>query len=178
LAITVNRVSYSSSAKSLSKLAAGATAVSSASVNNMLSMDPMTFNTAAQAWFPDHYFTIDTGAPSGFSNMDVVMTYAEGANPNGAGHGLGWKTTATFVKVVGTTETALSMHGPKKMLKDLNGEHILSAETAGAYLRMYVGVVTKDATAAYPDPAQSELFTNADAAGTYSGTLTITATGV
>jgi hypothetical protein len=125
-------------------------------------------------WLPDHYFSIDAAATGGSGNADVTITYADTANPNGTGHGLGWKTTMAFAKVVGTTETLITAHGPKKMLKDLNGEHVLGSETAGGFLRMYVGVVSKAAD----DPATSEAFTNSDKAGTYSGTLTITATAV
>ena len=106
----------------------------------------------------------------------MTLSYTEGANPNNPGHGLGWKSTATFTKVVGSTETSLSSHGPKKMLKDLSGEHVLPSEVSGGFLRVYLGIVSKDPTAPIPDPAASEVFTNADHAGAYDGSLVITAT--
>lgn len=142
---------------------------------NSLSFDPMSFNSTSQAWFPDHFFAVDV-APSGPGNMNVTVNYTEGNNPNNPAHGLGWKSTATFMKVTGTTETALTAHGPKKMLKDLSGESITTAEISGGFLRTYLGVVTKDQSAAFPDPPTSELFTNADKSGAYDGSLVITAT--
>ncbi len=140
-----------------------------------LNFDPLTFNSQLGIFLPNHYFAIDVGVV-GAGAPDVTVTYNDNANPNSPGHGLGWKSTATFVKIVGNQETPLSGHGPKKMLKDLNGEHVTAAETAGAFLRMYVGIVTKDPSAAIPDPAASELFTAADKPGTYDGTLVISAT--
>jgi hypothetical protein len=142
-----------------------------------LSFDPMTFNTANQIWLPDHYFIIDVGTTGGAGNTDATFTYTEGANPNSPGHGLGWKSTATFAKVTSSgQETGLTAHGPKRMLKDLNGEHILPAELTDGFLRVYLGIVTKDPSATVPDPASSELFTNADRPGTYDGSLVVTAT--
>ncbi|MBF0331037.1 MAG: hypothetical protein HQL17_03810 [Candidatus Omnitrophica bacterium] len=149
-------------------------------INNQLAMDPMTYNTALGNYLPDHYFVIDTGATG--AGLNVVMTYAEGNNPNGTGHGLGWKTTGTFFKVTlsGTTETeaVIATHGDangKKLLKDLANETFTTAQTNGGWLRAYVGVNFAG------DPKQvtgAEMFTNADAAGAYSGTLTVTATAV
>ena len=141
-----------------------------------LSFDPLTFNSANQVWLPDHFFSTDLASVGGGGGTDVTVNYTEGANPNNPSHGIGWKTTATFVKVSGTTETPLSAHGPKKMLKDLNAEHITSTELAGGSLRIYTGIVTKDPTASIPDPSTSEVFTNADKPGAYDGSLVITAT--
>ena len=147
-----------------------------ASASNALSFDPLTFNAATSVYLPDHYFAVEVAPTAGAGNTDVTVAYTEGANPNTPNHGLGWKSTATFVKVVGSTETSLSAHGPKKMLKDLAGEHITPAEIAGAFLRVYLGIVTKDPAAAIPDPATSEVFTNSDHAGTFDGSLLFTAT--
>ena len=158
---------------------AGPTAVgvdfNSAVSGTTLSFDPMTFDATNGIYLPDHYFFIDI-APSGGSNVDVTLSYNEGANPNAPAHGLGWKATTTFMKVTGSTETPLSALGPKKMLKDLSGEHITPAETSGAFLRVYLGIVTKDPSAAIPDPAASEVFSAADKPGSYDGALVITAT--
>ena len=141
-----------------------------------LSFDPMSFNSANQIWLPDHYYSVDVAPGTGAGNVDVTFSYTEGSNPNNPGHGLGWKSTATFMKVAGATETGLSTHGPKKMLKDLSGEHILPSEVSGGFLRVYLGIVSKDPSAPIPDPAASEVFSNADAAGSYDGSLVITAT--
>jgi hypothetical protein len=149
-------------------------------VGTALDFNPLIFNTTSKIWLPDHYFAIDVGTTGGGGSTDTTVTYEEGSNPNSTstGHGLGWKSTATFMKVVGSTETGLSGHGPKKMLKDLSGERILPAEVAGGYLRIYVGVVSKDPKATFLDPDASEPFTNVDMHGTYNGTLRVTATAV
>jgi len=142
-----------------------------------LSFDPVTYRDNIGIYLPDHYFFIDVGPQAGSANVDVTVSYVEGANPNSPSHGLGWKATIVFVKIVGTTETFMSSHGPKKMLKDLSGEHVTAAElSGGGFLRMYMGFVTKDPAAAIPDPAASEVFSAADRAGAYSGSLVITAT--
>lgn len=149
-----------------------------------LTFDPMDYKSAIGIWLPDHYFAIDIAPLNGSGSADVTVTYTEGNNPNAVDskNGLGWKSTATFIKVVGSgdtaTETGLTSHGPKKMLKDLNGENIAYTELTGGFLRVYVGVVSKDKTATYPDPDASEVFTNADHPGTYEGTLTFSATVV
>jgi len=144
---------------------------------NALSFDPMTFNAGTNVFLPDHYFAIEVAPVSGSGNTDVTLSYTEGANPNSPNHGLGWRAVATFFKVTGgSVETQLSAHGPKKMLKDLAGEHITPAELSGGFLRAYVGIVTKDPAAVIPDPAASEVFTNATPAGSYDGSLVVTAT--
>ena len=150
-------------------------------VGTTLSFNPLTFNTLNKIWLPDHFFAIDVAPSGGGGSTDTTVSYAEPSSPNDAttGHGLGWKTTANFFKVSGTpaTEAGLAAHG-KKMLKDLSGERIFPAEVAGGYLRIYIGIVTKDPAAVPLDPAASEPFTNVDMSGTYHGTLTITATAV
>jgi hypothetical protein len=147
-----------------------------------LSFGTLTYNAANGIFLPANYFAIDVGTSGGSGTPSVVFTYTEGTNPNSGTtlKSLGWKTTSTFFKVTGTgasqVETALTAHGPKKMLKDLASETITSAEISGGYLRAYIGIVTKDSTAPYPDPVASELFTNADKPGTFGGTLRVSAT--
>jgi len=145
-----------------------------------LSFDPMVFNTANGIYLPDHYFAIDVAAIGGAGSPDVTVAYSEGANPNSPGKGLGWKSTSTFVKVTGPTgsqtETGLTAHGPKKLLKDLIGEFINDTEITGGFLRIYIGVVTHDPAQRFPDPGSGVPFTNGDNPGTYDGTLVISAT--
>lgn len=140
-----------------------------------LSFDPLIYKPTLGVWLPDVYFAIDVGTTGGGGGTDVKVNYTEGANPNAPGHGLGWKSTATFMKVVGTTETQISGH-PKKKLIDVVNENILPAEIAGGYLRMYLGIVSKDKNATIPDPSDSEPFTNVDKPGTYDGEFKVTAT--
>ncbi len=151
------------------------TGARTAVTSSALSFNPLTFNSANQIWLPDHFYSVDV-TPGGAGSTDVTLAYTEGANPNTPGHGLGWKSTATFMKVVGSTETALTTHGPKKMLKDLTAEHVTPAQLGTGFLRVYLGIVTKDPAAVPLDPATSEVFTNADKPGSYDGSLVITAT--
>ena len=88
--------------------------------------------------------------------------------------------TATFMKAIwdpdGVFEQPLAGHGPKQLLKDVVSEQITNTELAGGWLRMYIGVVTMDPSATYPDPSNAEFFTNSDMPGAYNGSLQISAT--
>ncbi len=150
-------------------------------VGTLLDFSPLTFNAINQIYLPDHFFAIDLAPVGGAASPNVTATFTQGANPNNPAHGLGWKSTATFIKVTGPTgtqvETGLATHGPKKLLKDLTGgENIGSSETAGGFLRIYLGIVTLDPGATFPDPAGSETFSNADLPGDYDGTFLVSAT--
>ena len=144
-----------------------------------LNFDPMIFNSELGIWLPDHYFAIDVGVTGGAGSANVTVTYTEGAKPNGQTNGLGFKSTATFVKITGPEddqlETDLVSHGPKKLLKDLTGgEQFTGAELLGGFLRAYVGVFPGDDQTILNQGG--EPFTNADIPGDYNGVLTITAT--
>ncbi len=144
-----------------------------------LSFGSLTFNATNGIYLPDHYFVVDLASQGGAGTPNVTLTYTEGANPNSStgGNGLGKKATATFVKVAGTTETGLTGHGPKKLLSDLSsGENIAASEITGGFLRVYLGIVTGDPNASFPDPSGAEVFSNADSGGTYDGTLLVSAT--
>ncbi len=157
-----------------------------------LSFDPMTFipGTAldpVEIYLPDHFFALDFGAINNLGSpapgaANITFAYTEGANPNGpaGGHGLGWKSTATFMKVRGAIETPLVSHGGtgKMMLKDMlapAGTTVPNAEIAGGFLRVYLGIVTKDEAQDIADPDASEPFTNGDVGGSYTGQLAVTA---
>lgn len=146
-------------------------------VGNAMSFDPMEISDDG-VWLPKHFFAVDVGATGGAGSPSVTMTYTEGVNPNTPGKGLGWKSTATFVRVEGPdgdqTEVPLTAFGPKKLLKDLAGLVIPEAQIIGGFLRVYLGIVSGDPAA--NDPVGAEPFTNADAAGKYEGTLVISAT--
>jgi hypothetical protein len=165
--VTVSSVSSASNA--FTTQPAGTTA---------LSFDPMTFNTTNNIYLPNHYYALDFAVSGGSGSPDVTVSYNEGSNPNGSTNGLGYKSTATFAKEVsnGTTntETFLTAHGPKKRLIDLSGEHVGFTELTGGFLRMYLGVWTGSTTAP-ADPTNGQPFTAADGAGTYTGSLVVTA---
>ena len=136
-----------------------------------LNFGTLTFNTINGIWLPGNYFAIDIGSSGGAGVPTTTVSYTEGANPNSPGHGLGYKSAATFVKIVGTTETQLASH--KKVLKNLTNEIVAPSEITGGFLRIYLGIVTGDPAST---PADGEPFTNNDRPGTYDGTLLISAT--
>ena len=145
-----------------------------------LTFDPMALNSQFKIFLPNHFFAIDIGVTGGAGSVNTTVTYTDALNPNAPAHGLGWKSTATFVKVTGATgsqtETFLTTHGPKKMLKDLTGETINSTEITGGFLRVYLGIVTGDPNANPKEPTGAEVFTTADKGGNYTGTLVVSNT--
>ena len=154
------------------------------STTALLDFGPMTFDATNNVWIPTNYYIIGVKSANGAGSVDATITYTEGENPNGAsGKGLGWHAFATFNKFVpgpfmaGAPEQGvqleLTAHGPRKLLKDLTNEHITSDELGvGTTLVVYLNL----ATGLIPQPSGTVLFTNADAPGTYSGTITFTAT--
>jgi hypothetical protein len=138
----------------------------------------LAFNSSLGIYLPTNYFAIDIGTTGGAGTPTVNVTYAEGTNPNGvATNGLGTKTTATFVTeaVSGTTTTETLSSLGKKRLIDLTGTAgQLSTIPTGSFERVYVGVWTGSTTAP-ADPSNGKPFSNTDAGGTYTGTLTFTA---
>lgn len=157
------------------------------SVSTTLNFGSLTYDSENGIYLPGHYYVLEVAPQGGSGLPSVTATYTEGANPNDSvsKNGLGWKATATFLKTVwvgpgpgDTQESPLSTHGPKKLLKDLSsGEQILDSELTGGWLRIYVGVVSKDPDADYPDPGNAEVFSNSDMPGAYDGTLHISVTG-
>ena len=143
-----------------------------------LIFDPMTFNSTNNIYLPSVYYAINISASGGGGLPDTTVTYTEGTNPNGSSTtqgGLGTKTTATFAQEQGSTETITALG--KKRLIDLTGSvghEPYTSLASGSYLRVYVGVWT-GSTAAPADPSNGQPFSNADASGTYTGTLTVTA---
>jgi len=135
-----------------------------------LGYDPLTFDPVNNIWKADHYFYINVQATGGPGTPTTTLTYAEGANPNGTGHGLGWKGNLSYNKVSSTgAVTPLAAH-PTENFKDVNGDIVLASELAGGfYFRGYLGLNTGAMGGFEP-------FTNADAAGVYDGTLLVSAT--
>lgn len=136
-------------------------------------------------FLPDHFFSIDmayTYAPgAAITQMSFLFTGTEpAAQP--VGHGLGVKGTATFVKkridpVTGSevAESVADRIG-KVLLRDVSTIGVTLADLAGGWLRVYVGVVTKDPALPAGDvelTSTAEVFSPGDIAGTYTGTLTI-----
>jgi hypothetical protein len=143
-----------------------------------LNFDPLRFDPTNGIWVPDHYFAIDVGGTGGAGSPNVTVSYGNETSPAGQVKGLGFKSSATFVKITGPsnsqTQTPLAAHGPIKLLKDLRGGEVVNgSELVGGFLRLYVGIYTGGNSTL--DAAGGEPFTNADRPGTYQGTLTVTA---
>ena len=144
-----------------------------------MSFGTLTYNSTYGYWAPDHYFAVDIGTSGGAGNLTTVVTYSEGTNQNqsSGGHGLGYKGIATFQKVTGsgtnTQEATIAAHGKKRFI-DLTGETVTPAQVSGGWLRVYLGIAT-DPTATGM-PTGTEIFTNLDHSGQYTGTVTFTAT--
>ena len=81
------------------------------------------------------------------------------------------RATLTAVKVVGINETKLRNGAIGDSFPALN-----NADISGGFLRVYVGLATGEAVNGVPVVPGTVPFTNADKPGTYTGTLTITAT--
>lgn len=139
--------------------------------------DPLTYNSENGIWVPAHYFAVDVGVSGGVGNPNVTVSYGSESSPVGQPKGLGYKATASFIKVTGPTgtqvETPFATH-PKKLLKSItSGESITRTEIAGGFLRLYVGIYTGNDTGL--NAAGGEPFTNGDLPGSYTGTVTVTA---
>lgn len=146
----------------------------------------MNFNTAGKLkydedngiWVSNQYFAVDVGLIGGGGNLSTVVKYVEGAKPTGQTKGLDYKATAKFVKVTGVApdQDETNLAAGQKLLAQLigAGQTIASSETAGGFLRIYVGLYTGDNAAL--NTAGGEPFTNSDKSGTYNGTLTVTGT--
>jgi len=135
----------------------------------------LTLNTSLGIYLPANYYSVAIGATGGAGTPIVDVTYTEGANPNGSTNGLGYKTTATFVTANPTTSAETVSSIGKQRLIDLTGTvGQLASIPTGQYEKVYIGVWTGSTTAP-ADPSSGQPFSNADAPGTYTGTLTFTA---
>ena len=143
--------------------------------------DPMTLSPLG-VWLPDHYYAVDVGVTGGSGSTNITLQYTEGLNPNNnATNSLGYKTTATFVRITGGPAPADQVQTPittsagsKALLTNLTGGvNVTPVMLSGGFFRAYVGIYPGDDVATLP---QGKPFTNADVPGTYTGTLKVTAT--
>src|SRR3989338_8556101 len=142
-----------------------------------LNFNPLNLDPVSNIYLPNHFWVIDISGQGGaVGNMSTTFEFRPGLTPNVNGHGIGHKTTLTFVKVTSVGEGGLIAHGTKQRVVDITGETILGSETSGGFLRCYLGIVTMDPNAVYTDPNNAEVFSNADAPGNYDGILLISST--
>jgi hypothetical protein len=156
-----------------------------------LPFNTLSFVSATGTYAPAVYYSVAIGTSGGAGAPIVNVTYTEGtgtACPNiAAGLSatlgcLGTKSTATFVTAVPSNATTnpnqetVSSLGKKRLI-DLTGTvGQLSTVPAGQYEKVYVGLWNGNPADSPADPSNGLPFTNGDASGTYTGTLTFTAT--
>lgn len=130
------------------------------------------------AFLPAYYYAMDVGFTfgGGAEINGISVTYV-----NGAPLGLGDRGTVTFVRKAlssdGTElpETQSNTLGIKKLFSQLP-QQISLTQLSGGWLRLYVGLVTKDPNLPAGDVEltdQAKIFAPGDAGGAYSGTLTV-----
>jgi hypothetical protein len=153
---------------------------------HQVTTDTMDFGTlsllGSGIYASDRYFFLDITPSGGAGNPTVTFNYTEDPNnPNAVAadgrHGLGYKTNVSFMKVdyksnPNGTVTFLTSHPAKEKLANVVNETITPTDVSGGNLRVYFGLNT----GASGEPQNSELFTNNDASGSYTGTLTVSAT--
>lgn len=133
-------------------------------------------------FLPTNYYAIDIAVTGGAGTPDSTVNYTDGAAPTGATSTLGVKGTAMFVKETYTsattppTESTITGFTNKYRYKDVSALHIPYTALGGSWLRVYLGIWDGNTTQTYLDPANGQPFTAADAAGTYTGTMTFTET--
>ncbi len=131
---------------------------------------------------PQFFWAVDVGA-LGAGNPDVQVQYTDQQNPNStAGNsraGLLKKGILTSFRVQQTTnQQGQTVDNPILLSSNTlsnfvgAGQTINETQINGGFLRFFVGISTGAAT----EPSGAEPFTALDAPGTYSGTLTLTAT--
>ncbi len=153
----------------------------SLSLNFATAGSGMKYDAANGIWAGDRFFAIDLApvtsgdVPAPGTYGSVAFSYSANVVPSGqdATEGLNKRATLTAVKVVGTSETELRKGAIGNTFSALS-----NADVAGGFLRVYVGLATGETAVGGTTPLipGSVPFTNADKPGTYTGTLTITAT--
>ena len=141
-------------------------------IGTALTFSDMSYDQTNHIWTPPNYFSFDI-ANTGAGSPHVTVVYADGGKPTGQTQGLGYRATVVFRKVTWinaslNAETPIAGHD-KKALISVNDD-FLPALTTGGWFKMYIGIAT-DSTTTNASP-----FTNRDIPGTYTGTLTVTAT--
>lgn len=175
----------------------------SAVVATSLNFDPLTlfkFNESGaedpagkyHVFLPNHFYSIDMSytytAGAGTINQ-ISFTFQETAKPANQPNGLGRKATATTVKKRLLSDGSeaieqLSDRITKVLLENVSLAGITLPElaqfggTGSGWLRMYVGLVTKDPALGTADIENAsgtlaEVFSPGDLPGPYSGILTV-----
>lgn len=137
----------------------------------------LTLDTVNGIYTPEFFWVVDIGS-NGVGMPDMQFSYTDTANPNGAindGTGLGGRGTIAYSEVVTNPDTTQTVNL-------IRGESLAESNTSGGideilflngFLRVSVGIATGDPLL---QEGVAVPFTALDAAGLYSGVLTMTAT--
>jgi hypothetical protein len=169
----------------------------SAVVATSLNFDPLTlfkFNESGaedpagkyHVFLPNHFYSIDmsyTYTGGAGTITQISFTFAETAKPALQPNGLGRKATATTVRkyLLGDGSEAIEQTSDritKVLLENVSTAGVTLQQLAGGWLRMYVGLVTKDPLLGTSDIENApgtlaEVFSPGDLPGPYSGILTV-----
>lgn len=123
-------------------------------------------------WASEKYFAINVEPTDGAGSVDTTISYTDGYIPEGQTKGLGYKGAVNFVSVNSDNqETSIK----KRVFKELIGGEVTTQQDVGnGMLRLYVYLISDLTT--WAKERGGEPFTSADKPGTYTGTLTISAT--
>lgn len=134
---------------------------------------PGTTSAPVNLWLGSKYFAVDISNVNAGS-PNVTISYVDKDKPSASNKYLGVKVVATVNKAVYNAATPSKPNETLIWSKPLaaltTSSNIPSATLAGGWCRVYLGVYTGS-----PAVTGAEGFTNADAPGTYTGTVTITA---
>jgi len=116
------------------------------------------------------YYAVDV-APAGAGTLNPTFTYGAGTLDIGGSAGIAFS-QMTFVSASSSTETALGIHPMMKNVAavSLSGPTFFSS---GHWMRMDIGLCTGNPAT---DPTGCVPFTGGSAAGTYTGSVGVTAT--
>jgi hypothetical protein len=139
---------------------------------------PVSLDPDLKIYTPAYTFAIDVATSGGAGNPDVLIQYSNNNNPNGTGPGLDIHGVSTVQKVVGATGDQTVTNLKSATLGDMNNYNVLKTALVGGFMRVLVGLSTGNTNPLDGpiDPPNVIPFTNGDLSGTYTGTLTLTAT--
>lgn len=126
-------------------------------------------------FLPRYYFAVDIGLTGGGFDptKNIVVEYLpeEEVSPPGIEGGLGDRITITYVRTKGKGKRTWDKILEKRLFKESNTVPLW--KVLGGWLRLYVGVVSKDPNAVPPDPPGAKVFTPSDPVGEYKGAIRI-----
>ncbi|MBF0484323.1 MAG: hypothetical protein HQL25_06415 [Candidatus Omnitrophica bacterium] len=138
-----------------------------------LNFGTLVYQTDSEIYLPDKFFVVDVNIASGTSGVATTVQYTEGTAPAGQVKTLGYKGKINFAKVKNGVEFAIPGHAIKYFNEIKSGDTINIAQGDG-FLRLYIGIIDGSETADLI-PRGAETFKSYDKAGTYTGTITVTA---